>query len=85
VPRDQVCFRQRVEALVRRVREGEAVVIHCRAGIGRSAMVAACLAGHLGMASSAAFKMITRVRGCPVPDTDGQREWAERYGREVMG
>ena len=53
-----------------------AVGIHCRAGIGRLALVAAGLLALRGIAVDQAFGLIAAARGCPVPDTAGQRAWA---------
>jgi protein-tyrosine phosphatase len=64
-----------VRALAGRLGEGKAVAVHCRQGVGRSALVAACVLARLGDTPEAAFERVARARGCPVPDTPGQREW----------
>src|SRR5262245_21392843 len=48
---------------------GEAVAIHCRAGIGRSALVAACALARSGYDVDVAFATIAEARGVAVPDT----------------
>jgi hypothetical protein len=53
---------------------GKAVAVHCRAGIGRSALVAACVLTRSGYDASDALTMIADSRGVSVPDTDGQRD-----------
>lgn len=53
------------------------VAIHCRAGIGRSAMMAAATLVLTGLPPDAAFAAIAAARGTPVPDTDAQRSWVE--------
>lgn len=53
------------------------VHIHCRAGIGRAGLVTACLLYHLGR--TAVWETLERARGVPVPDTDEQKEWVERF------
>jgi protein-tyrosine phosphatase len=58
---------------------GKAVAIHCRQGVGRSALVAACVLVSLGEGLDTAFERIARARGCPVPDTAQQREWVRRF------
>jgi protein-tyrosine phosphatase len=60
---------------------GKAVVIHCRMGIGRSALIAACLLKSQGIGVDEAFAMISRARGFSVPDTKEQREWVEAFAR----
>ena len=62
-----------------------AVAIHCRAGIGRSALVVASVLTLAGLEPDAAFRAITIARGLPVPDTEEQREWVGRldWGERV--
>jgi protein-tyrosine phosphatase len=64
--------------LTTELRTGRQVVIHCRAGIGRSALIAACVLSALGVPLENAWDEISRARGVAVPDTDEQREWVER-------
>jgi protein-tyrosine phosphatase len=49
--------------------------IHCRAGIGRSSVIAATILRLGGMEGEAAFDAIERARGLAVPDTEAQRDW----------
>jgi protein-tyrosine phosphatase len=64
----------------------KAVAIHCRQGVGRSALVAACILASLGEGPDAAFERIARARGCPVPDTAEQRDWVLRFAdRHLKG
>jgi protein-tyrosine phosphatase len=58
---------------------GNAVAIHCRQGVGRSALLAACLLAASGVQAAEAFRRIEAARGCPVPDTAEQREWVNRF------
>jgi protein-tyrosine phosphatase len=60
---------------------GKSVCIHCRQGIGRSALVAACVLVSAHIAPSDAFNAIAAARGCPVPETPEQREWVETFAR----
>ena len=48
-------------------------------GIGRSALVAACLLKSQGIGVDEAFAMISRARGFSVPDTEEQREWVKGW------
>jgi protein-tyrosine phosphatase len=54
---------------------GKAVAVHCRVGIGRSSLVAACVLTRFGYDASNAFVMIGASRGVTVPDTEAQRNW----------
>lgn len=54
---------------------GKCLLIHCRQGIGRSAVIAACLLISSGMDAESAFQMISAARGVAVPETPEQRKW----------
>ena len=54
---------------------GRKIVIHCRAGIGRTGIVAGAVLLHAGLSSSAAISLISQARGVQVPDTAEQKEW----------
>lgn len=56
---------------------GKAVGIHCRQGIGRSALVAASLLTMAGVPPTLAFDRISKARGLTVPETKEQRLWVE--------
>ena len=62
--------------------DGKNLAIHCRAGIGRSSLLAACLLMMSGDADSRiAFRRISKARQCPVPDCKEQEEWVSRFAR----
>lgn len=71
-----------IRSIEARLTQGEAVAIHCRAGIGRSGLMAACVLVNLGVPASEVFPRISRGRGLKVPDTPAQVEWLARYARE---
>ncbi len=58
---------------------GKAVAVHCRAGIGRSSLVAACALVCMGVGPRIAFDKIAQARGVAVPDTGHQRDWVLRF------
>jgi len=62
-----------IEGLTIRLSDGRAVLIHCRAGIGRTGMIAACCLG--ARCADDAFLRIAKARGVNVPDTEDQRQW----------
>jgi len=70
-----------VRDLVRQREQGKQVVLHCRMGIGRSALGAACILVLLGMTADDALHRIAQARGCPVPDTPEQRAWVEQFAQ----
>jgi protein-tyrosine phosphatase len=71
------------DRLVRRLSEalnaGKAVAVHCRAGIGRSSLIAACVLVRNGCDVSSAFAAIAEARGVEVPDTEAQRAWVSAF------
>lgn len=63
-------------ALAKELGEGhQSVLIHCRAGIGRSSTIAAAVLILLGQDPKEALRKIASARGLPVPDTQLQRDW----------
>ena len=70
-----------VDELVKRLRDGEGVGVHCRAGIGRSGLVSACVLLRLGVPFNDVFPMLSRARKVPVPDTTAQVEWVRNFGQ----
>src|SRR5271167_4855928 len=58
---------------------GKNVVVHCRQGVGRTGLVAACLLVTTGMTPDAAVKVLSAARGMAVPETAEQRHWIDHY------
>ncbi len=72
--------------LAAKVADGKAVAVHCRQGVGRSAVMAVCILASLGEKPEVAFDRVARAKGCPVPDTSEQREWVLRFAdRPLQG
>jgi protein-tyrosine phosphatase len=65
------------------IASGKAIAVHCRAGIGRSALIAACVLVCSGFNPTAAFDAISMARGTGVPDTDLQRAWVATFYEAV--
>jgi protein-tyrosine phosphatase len=74
--------------LVRRLEQGLAlgkkIAIHCRQGVGRSALLAACVLAASGIAPASVWERLAVARGCAVPDTSEQREWVVRFARDML-
>jgi protein-tyrosine phosphatase len=66
-----------------KLKHGATVAIHCRAGIGRSSLIAACALVCSGSDADSAFEVISKARGVKVPDTDEQRSWVTRFEKHV--
>lgn len=81
VPESAAAAAALVASLVSQLRSGVAVAIHCRAGIGRTGLVAGCVLHELGVPAADIFTVLTRARGFPVPDTPPQLEWVRQYVR----
>jgi protein-tyrosine phosphatase len=60
---------------------GRSIAVHCRAGIGRSSVIAACAMICSGIEASEALALIRMARGVMVPDTDEQRDWVMAFGK----
>lgn len=73
-----------LQTVADKLAEGENFAVHCRQGVGRSAMLAACLLALAGIKPDKAFQTITAARGCPVPDTVEQREWVGKFARDSV-
>lgn len=63
---------------------GRSVAVHCRQGIGRSSLVVAVLLIRQGEEPGEALRRVEQARGRPVPDTDEQREWVQRFASEPL-
>jgi protein-tyrosine phosphatase len=59
-------------------------VIHCRAGIGRSSMIAACTMICADVSAADALSRIEAARGVRVPDTEEQRDWVMAFGGDQL-
>jgi protein-tyrosine phosphatase len=70
--------------LERRLASGANIVFHCRQGIGRASLLAACVLAATGVEPRAAFERIHASRGCPVPDTREQTDWVVRFAQSQL-
>lgn len=57
---------------------GANIAVHCRAGIGRTGVIAAGILLHCGFEPIEAFEHISIKRGVSVPDTDEQVDWVSK-------
>ena len=72
-----------VRELDKALAAGKRIAIHCRQGIGRSGLLAACLLCAAGIDPDAAIQRVSAARGCPVPETPEQRKWASDFAAEL--
>jgi len=83
VPPSRLAVSTLARLWVSRIGQGQTTAIHCRAGIGRSAAIAACALICLGTRPDRAFEMIAKARGVEVPDTEEQRAWVRAFADYV--
>jgi protein-tyrosine phosphatase len=79
VPKSEAELGRMLDTVNGSLRAGRNVLVHCRQGIGRTGLVAACLLVKNGMSPGAAVDAVSAARGVAVPETVEQREWIERY------
>lgn len=79
IPKSESQLAEVLESITRDLSAGKNILIHCRQGIGRSGLVAACLLVKKGMSPGAAVDSVSATRGVSVPETAEQREWIDHH------
>ncbi|MDB5896588.1 MAG: phosphatase [Ramlibacter sp.] len=64
-PEEPAAFRRDVQAIAAAVRTGDAVMLHCAAGIGRTGTAAACVLKALGLESTEALERVREAGSNP--------------------
>lgn len=64
-----------IHELYEEICAGKHIVIHCRAGIGRTGIIAGGILVKSGIPAKEAFSIISSARGVQVPDTEEQENW----------
>jgi protein-tyrosine phosphatase len=82
VPNSTSAVSDLAERLIVDLAAGRTVAIHCRQGIGRSALVAASVLTLLGVDAADAVGRIASARGRPVPETPEQSAWIMAFARK---
>jgi protein-tyrosine phosphatase len=83
VPPSREAVLELVSQLDAHLSNGKTVGIHCRQGIGRSGVLAACLLVSSGQSPDSAFERLSASRGRPIPETREQREWVEAFAPQL--
>lgn len=83
VPSSNSAVLQLAKELEQGLADGKHVGIHCRQGIGRSGVIAACLMILAGFDPATALARVSAARGRPVPETDEQRRWVTEFARHL--
>jgi protein-tyrosine phosphatase len=84
-PKSEAKWTEILEKVTRTLSEGKNVVVHCRQGIGRSGLLAACLLVRRGISPGAAVELVSAARGAAVPETAEQRDWIDHYAVALAG
>lgn len=63
--------------------DGKSIGLHCRQGIGRSALMAACLLAFSDISIEDAFQRVSAARGSHVPETAEQRRWVADFAHHL--
>jgi protein-tyrosine phosphatase len=71
-----------VQEILERVRSGDTVVVHCRGGLGRAGLVAACCLTAVGYDAVRAMAMVREVRSPAAIETLGQEHFIARFAAE---
>ncbi|MCP5170344.1 MAG: dual specificity protein phosphatase family protein [Hahellaceae bacterium] len=82
VPSPEVAQRA-VDSVCRCLEAGKCVVIHCRAGIGRTGVITSCVLMRYGMQSDDAMALVSSARGICIPDTVAQIDFIYDYETQL--
>jgi protein-tyrosine phosphatase len=81
VPASKLEFAGLLTDLSRQLETGQTVAVHCRQGIGRSALVAIGLLIWSGIDVARAIETVAAARGRPVPETPDQLRWVHELAK----
>jgi protein-tyrosine phosphatase len=84
VPVSVRALNELVNPLAAKIKAGHLVAVHCRAGIGRSSLVAAAILVRAGIPYLKAFPALSKARGVTVPDTEAQVNWLQAYAQAAI-
>jgi|SRR6266478_5279391 len=85
IPRSEAKLSEVLERVAHDLSTGKNVLVHCRQGIGRSGLTAACLLVKNGLSPGAAVDSVSAARGLHVPETPEQRQWIDHYAAALTG
>jgi len=79
VPESEAKLGETLARISRQLSAGRNLLLHCRQGVGRTGLVAACLLIKNGMSPGAAVEAVSAARGITIPETPEQRDFIDRY------
>lgn len=83
VPASEAEFAEAIGKLEGELKAGRTVVLHCRQGIGRTGLVAACLLVAAGVPPETAMARVSSARGVETPETADQRRWVDAFAESL--
>ncbi len=83
VPSSQRAAIDFLRKLEKALADGVSLLIHCRQGVGRSALMAASLLVITGLDPDSAFQRVSTARGVSVPETTEQRKWVKDFAQDL--
>lgn len=82
VPASLPEFSRFAEKVALLLRENKSVVVHCRQGVGRAGLLAACVLILNGITVDEAFGSISQARGCAVSETEEQTKFVVKFAND---
>ena len=79
LPNSREAVVELVDHIADALQAGKSVALHCRQGIGRSAMIAAATLIAGGQSPDMALNNVRQSRGLDVPETHAQRQWISDF------
>jgi protein-tyrosine phosphatase len=84
VPASRPAAAALIMSIASALEEGKSVAVHCRQGIGRSGLIAVGVLMTAGLGLQQAIEAVSCARGVDVPETSGQRTWAQQLPFELL-
>ena len=84
LPASVSAFAELTKGIYQDVIQGKNTVIHCRAGIGRTGMIAAGVLLHHAYSVEKALELISLKRRVSVPDTQEQVDWLINNAKSII-
>ncbi|MFC3835094.1 MULTISPECIES: cyclin-dependent kinase inhibitor 3 family protein [Deinococcus] len=79
VPRDPHAFSTYVDDLMTLLLDGQSVVVHCRGGLGRAGLTAACVLVQAGMTPEDAIRLVRHTRSPHAIETRTQEQFVHDF------
>jgi protein-tyrosine phosphatase len=84
VPHSEANLNSLLQQMDAALAAGKNVLVHCRQGIGRTGLLAACLLVKKGWDPESAVELVSAARGTTVPETPEQRKWIDQFAASLL-